>query len=150
MIKIGIIGEVKDIVNENNIAKTLRSGELRVYATPAMVALMEEAAYKSIQSELEDGKGTVGTVMNIKHIDSTPIGMEVTAKSELIEVDRRRLVFKVEAFDERGKIGEGIHERFIIDNKIHNCLMILFKHYKWTSLFRWGGYISQEQNAFIS
>ena len=117
MIKIGIIGEVKDIVNENNIAKTLRSGELRVYATPAMVALMEEAAYKSIQSELEDGKGTVGTVMNIKHIDSTPIGMEVTAKSELIEVDRRRLVFKVEAFDERGKIGEGIHERFIIDNE---------------------------------
>ena len=115
MIKIGIIGEVKDIVNENNIAKTLRSGELRVYATPAMVALME--AYKSIQSELEDGKGTVGTVMNIKHIDSTPIGMEVTAKSELIEVDRRRLVFKVEAFDERGKIGEGIHERFIIDNE---------------------------------
>ena len=117
MIKIGIIGEVKDIVNENNIAKTLRSGELRVYATPAMVALMEEAAYKSIQSELEDGKGTVGTVMNIKHIDSTPIGMEVSAKSELIEVDRRRLVFKVEAFDERGKIGEGIHERFIIDNE---------------------------------
>lgn len=117
MIKIGIIGEVKDIVNENNIAKTLRSGELRVYATPAMVALMEETAYKSIQSELEDGKGTVGTVMNIKHIDSTPIGMEVTAKSELIEVDRRRLVFKVEAFDERGKIGEGIHERFIIDNE---------------------------------
>ena len=117
MIKIGIIGEVKDIVNESNIAKTLRSGELRVYATPAMVALMEEAAYKSIQSELEDGKGTVGTVMNIKHIDSTPIGMEVTAKSELIEVDRRRLVFKVEAFDERGKIGEGIHERFIIDNE---------------------------------
>ena len=117
MIKIGIIGEVKDIVNENNIAKTLRSGELRVYATPAMVALMEEAAYKSIQSELEDGKGTVGTVMNIKHIDSTPIGMEVTAKSELIEVDRRRLVFKVEAFDERGKIGECIHERFIIDNE---------------------------------
>ena len=117
MIKIGIIGEVKDIVNENNIAKTLRSGELRVYATPAMVALMEEAAYKSIQSELEDGKGTVGTVMNIRHIDSTPIGMNVTAKSELIEVDRRRLVFKVEAFDERGKIGEGIHERFIIDNE---------------------------------
>ena len=116
MIKVGIVGEVKDIVNDRNIAKTLRSGELKVYATPAMVAIMEEAAYKSIQSELEDGKGTVGTVMNIRHIDSTPIGMEVTAKSELIEVDRRRLVFKVEAFDEHGKIGEGIHERFIIDN----------------------------------
>ena len=116
MIKVGIVGEVKDIVNDRNIAKTLRSGELKVYATPAMVALMEEAAYKSIQSELEEGKGTVGTLMNIRHIDSTPIGMEVTAKSELIEVDRRRLVFKVEAFDEHGKIGEGIHERFIIDN----------------------------------
>lgn len=117
MIKIGIIGEAKDNVNENNIAKTLRSGELKVYATPSMVALMEEAAYKSIQGQLEEGKGTVGTLMNIRHIDSTPIGMEVTAKSELVEVDRRRLVFKVEAFDERGKIGEGIHERFIIDNE---------------------------------
>lgn len=117
MINVGIIGEAKDRVSENNTAKSLRSGELNVYATPSMVALMEEAAYKSIQSELEDGKGTVGTVMNIKHLASTPIGMKVTAKSELIEVDRRRLVFKVEAFDERGKIGEGIHERFIIDNE---------------------------------
>ena len=117
MINIGIIGEAKDTVNENNIAKTLRSGELNVYATLSMVALMEEAAYKSIQNELEEGKGSVGTLMNVKHLSSTPMGMEVTAKSELIEVDRRRLVFKVEAFDEGGKIGEGIHERFIIDNE---------------------------------
>ena len=117
MIKVGIVGEVKDIVNDRNIAKTLRSGELKVYATPAMVALMEEAAYKSIQSELEEGKGSVGILMNIKHLTSTPIGMEVIAKSELIEIDRKRMVFKVEAFDERGKIGEGIHERFIIDNE---------------------------------
>ena len=90
MIKVGIIGEVKDKVSENNTAKTLRSGTLNVYATPAMVALMEEAAYKSIESELEEGQGSVGTSMNIKHIASTPIGMEVTAKTELIEVDRRR------------------------------------------------------------
>ena len=117
MIKVGITGEAKDQVTDNNIAKTLRSGELKVYATPAMVALMEEAAYKSVQDELEEGKGTVGTEMNVKHLASTPIGMEVTAKAELVEVDRRRLVFKVEAFDERGKIGEGIHERFIIDNE---------------------------------
>ena len=117
MIKVGIIGEVKDKVSENNTAKALRSGALNVYATPAMVALMEEAAYKSIESEWEEGQGSVGTSMNIKHIASTPIGMEVTAKTELIEVDRRRLVFKVEAFDERGKIGEGIHERFIINNE---------------------------------
>ena len=117
MIEVGIIGEAKDIVSENNIAKTLRSGELNVYATPSMIALMEEAAYKSIQSELEQGKGSVGTLMNVKHLSSTPVGMEVTANSELIEIDRRRLVFKVEAFDEGGKIGEGIHERFIIDNE---------------------------------
>lgn len=117
MINIGITGEAKDIVNENNIAKTLRSGELKVYATPAMIALMEEASYKSIQTELEDGQGSVGILMNVKHLSSTPVGMEVTAKSELIELDRRRLVFKVEAYDECGKIGEGIHERFIIDNE---------------------------------
>lgn len=117
MIKVGITGETKDVVNESNIAKTLRSGELKVYATPAMVALMEEAAYKSIQDELEEGKGSVGILMNIKHLTSTPISMEVIAKSELIEIDRKRMVFKVEAFDERGKIGEGIHERFIIDNE---------------------------------
>ena len=71
MIKVGIVGEVKDIVNDRNIAKTLRSGELKVYATPAMVALMEEAAYKSIQSELEEGKGTVGTLMNIRPVSYT-------------------------------------------------------------------------------
>lgn len=80
MIEVGIIGEAKDIVSENNIAKTLRSGELMVYATPAMIALMEEAAYKSIQGELEEGKGSVGTLMNVKHLASTPIGMNVTAK----------------------------------------------------------------------
>ena len=117
MIKAGITGLAKDTVNENNTAKALRSGALNVYATPAMIALMEEAAYKSIQDDLEEGKGTVGTLMNVKHLASTPVGMEVSAKTELIEVDRRRLVFKVEAFDERGKIGEGIHERFIIDNE---------------------------------
>ena len=98
MINIGIIGEAKDTVNENNIAKTLRSGELNVYATPSMVALMEEAAYKSIQNELEEGKGSVGTLMNVKHLSSTPMGMEVTAKSELIEVDRRRLADNLQRF----------------------------------------------------
>lgn len=117
MINIGIMGQAKVTVNENNIAKNLRSGELNVYATPSMIALMEEAAYKSIKNELEHGKGSVGTLMNVRHLSSTPVGMEVIAKGELIEVDRRRLVFKVEAFDERGKIGEGIHERFIIDNE---------------------------------
>lgn len=82
-----------------------------------MIALMEQAAYTSVAGELEEGQGTVGTLMNVSHISATPVGMEVTAKSELVKVDGRKLVFHVEAYDERGKIGEGEHERFIIDNE---------------------------------
>ena len=130
MIKVGIIGEVKDKVSENNTAKTLRSGTLNVYATPAMVALMEEAAYKSIESELEEGQGSVGTSMNIKHIASTPIGMEVIAKTELIEVDRRRLVFKVEAFDERGKLVKEFMNVSLLTMKIFKIKLIINKKHK--------------------
>lgn len=117
MIEVGIKGEATEVVNEKNNAAVMGSGELQVYATPAMVALMEQAAWKSVAGELEEGQGTVGTAMNIKHLASTPLGMQVTAKSELTAVDRRKLVFTVEAYDETGKIGEGTHERFIVDNK---------------------------------
>ena len=117
MLQTGIKGEIKEIVSEKNSAAAMKSGELNVYATPSMIALMEQAAYKSVAGELEEGMGTVGTLMNVSHISATPLGMEVTAKTELIEIDRKRLVFHVEAFDERGKIGEGTHERFIIDNR---------------------------------
>ena len=117
MVQTGIKGEIKEIVSEKNSAAAMKSGELNVYATPSMIALMEQAAYKSVAGELEEGMGTVGTLMNVSHISATPLGMEVTAKTELIEIDRKRLVFHVEAFDERGKIGEGTHERFIIDNR---------------------------------
>lgn len=116
MLKAGIIKEITEKVTDKNTAKTMKSGELNVYATPAMIALMEQAAYTSVADELEEGQGSVGTLMNVKHISATPVGMEVTAKSELVEIDGRRLVFQVEAFDERGKIGEGEHERFIVDN----------------------------------
>ena len=116
MLKAGIIKEITEKVTDKNTAKTMKSGELNVYATPAMIALMEQAAYTSVADELEEGQGSVGTLMNVKHISATPVGMEVTAKSELLEIDGRRLVFQVEAFDERGKIGEGEHERFIVDN----------------------------------
>ena len=116
MLKAGIIKEITEKVTDKNTAKTMKSGELNVYATPAMIALMEQAAYTSVADELEEGQGSVGTLMNVKHISATPVGMKVTAKSELVEIDGRRLVFQVEAFDERGKIGEGEHERFIVDN----------------------------------
>ncbi|MDY3908113.1 MAG: thioesterase family protein [Eubacterium sp.] len=117
MLKTGITGEMNEIVNQANTAATMKSGTLQVYATPAMIALMEQTAYTSVQDELEEGQGTVGTRMEVSHISATPLGMEVTAKSKLVSIDRRKLVFEVEAFDERGKIGEGIHERFIVDNK---------------------------------
>ena len=117
MLEKGIKGTGRQVVTEKLTAKEMGSGELAVYATPAMIALMEETAYKSVTAELEDGMGTVGTLMNVSHISATPLGMEVTARTELIEIDRKRLVFHVEAFDERGKIGEGTHERFIIDNR---------------------------------
>jgi len=116
MLQIGIKGEASEQVVEANCAAAMGSGELQVYATPAMVALMEQAAWKSVANELEPGQGTVGISMNIRHISATPLHQTVTAKSELTQIDRRKLVFSVEAYDESGKIGEGVHERFVVDN----------------------------------
>ena len=106
-----------EIVTNEKTAVAVGSGGLSVYATPAMIALMEKSAYESVQSLLEEGSGTVGTLMNIQHISATPVDMKVTAESELIAIDGRKLTFKVTAFDEVGKIGEGTHERFIINNE---------------------------------
>lgn len=117
MLEKGMTGSLECIVTEEKTAKRMGSGELDVYATPAMIALMEETAYKSVSAELEEGMGSVGTLMNVKHVAASPVGMKITCKSELIEVDGRKLVFRVEAFDEEGLIGEGVHERFIIQNE---------------------------------
>lgn len=114
--EIGIIGKQEIIVTEEKTAKAMSSGELNVFATPAMIALMENTAYTSIADQLEPGQGTVGTLMNVKHVAATPVGMKVTCETKLIEIDRRRLVFEVKASDEAGLIGEGVHERFIVDN----------------------------------
>ena len=105
---------VKITVEEKDTAKEIGSGTLRVLATPRMIALMEEAAYKCIGGNLENGSTSVGTFMNVKHLSATPVGMEVTAVAEITEVDGRRVAFKVEAYDETGLIGEGSHERFIV------------------------------------
>ena len=113
----GIRGEPMIIVTEQQTAKYLGSGELAVFATPCMIALMENTAYKSVQPFLDPGQGTVGTLLNVKHLAATPVGMEVRCETRLIEIDRKRLVFEVEAFDACGLIGEGTHERFIIDNQ---------------------------------
>lgn len=113
----GIKGTQKITVTKEMTAEVMGSGTLPVYATPSMIALMENTASKSVQAQLEDGQGTVGTLINVKHVSATPVGMEVTCETTLVEADRKRLVFEVKAFDEAGLIGQGTHERFIIDNE---------------------------------
>ena len=115
MLETGIKGNQKTTVDGTNTAEVYGSGDLPVFATPAMIGLMEFTCSKSVAPHLEEGQSTVGTIVNVKHLAATPVGMEVSCESELIEIDRRRLVFKVQAFDECGLIGEGVHERFIID-----------------------------------
>lgn len=113
----GIKGYAETTVAEAISAKTMGSGALDVLATPAMIALMEKAAWTSVQPFLEDGEGTVGTLMNITHDAPTPLGMKVWCESELTEIDGRKLKFTVTAFDEKGCIGKGTHERFIIKSE---------------------------------
>ncbi|MHB8172476.1 MAG: thioesterase family protein [Thermincolia bacterium] len=114
-LKPGVTGESKTMVSEKNTAIAYGSGGVSVFATPAMIGLMENAALNSVQTLLAEGLTTVGTKVDVQHLAATPMGLEVVAKSELIEVDGKRLVFKVEAFDAKDKVGEGLHERFIVD-----------------------------------
>lgn len=117
MLQVGIKGIQEVSVEPSNTAAAVGSGLLHVFATPSMLALMEKTAFESVASFLEEGCGTVGTAVSIQHVSATPIGMNVRCESELIEIDGRRLVFAVKAYDEAGLIGEGTHERFIIQNE---------------------------------
>ena len=117
MLETGIRGKQSVEVVHENTAAVVGSGLLEVFATPMMIALMEKTACESVEPYLEEGQGTVGTELNVKHTAATPVGMTVTCETELIEVDRRRLVFAVKAYDNVGPVGEGTHERFIIDNE---------------------------------
>ncbi len=101
----------------NDTAKFFGSGAAEVFATPMMIGLMEAAAMHAVSSYLPECYSTVGISVNIKHISATAVGKKVWAEAELIEIDRKRLVFKVDAFDEDKKIGEGTHERFIINEQ---------------------------------
>lgn len=114
MLQAGITGKKEIIVTQDMTAKKVGSGTMDVYATPCMLALMENTAYESVAEYLEPGSGTVGTAVNIKHVSATPVGMKVTCESQLIKVDGRALTFSVRAYDEAGLIGEGEHERFIV------------------------------------
>jgi len=117
VLEAGIKGTQEREVTKDITAKAYLSGALEVLATPAMIALIEETAWKSVQPYLEEGCGTVGTMLSIRHMAPTPAGMKFRAETVLTEADGRRLVFDVKAYDEAGLIGEGTHERFIIKNE---------------------------------
>lgn len=111
----GLTGERSIVVEDRHTARHLGSGGLSVYATPMMVLHMEEAAHTAVEPLLPAGSSTVGASLEIKHLAPTAVGAHVTARAELVKVDGRMLTFKVEAFDEVEKIGEGTHVRAIID-----------------------------------
>ena len=116
MIQTGTKGHLEITVTQDKTAKTMGSGELEVFATPAMISLIEETAWRSVSDLLEPGEGTVGTRIEISHISATPVGIRITCETEVAVADRRRIVFDVRVFDEFGKIGEGTHERYIVQN----------------------------------
>ena len=115
MLTIGIKGSAELLVTENLTAREVGSGTVAVLATPMMIALMEKTCLLSVRPFLEPGQDTVGTHVDVAHTAATPVGMRVRCESELVEIDRRRLVFRVTARDEAGVVGEGTHTRFVID-----------------------------------
>ncbi len=117
MLTTGIKGEGSLFVTDKDTAAAIGSGLLDVFGTPSMIALMEDTAQRSVAAGLSEGESTVGTHLDVSHLAATPVGMRVRCESELVEVDGRRLVFRLEVFDEAGKVGEGTHERFIIRNE---------------------------------
>ena len=110
----GIEGRKDIVVTPEKTAKTVGSGLLEVFATPAMIALMEETASESVAPALAEGSTTVGTLVNVAHVAATPVSAPVWCETELIEVEGRKLTFSVKAYDNAGLIGEGTHERFIV------------------------------------
>lgn len=117
MLEKGLSAQSKTTVDRGNVAATMGSGDLQVFATPAMVALMENAAMTAVSGHLPEGSTTVGAEMNVTHIKPSGIGAEIVASAVLTEVDGRKLTFNVGARDGESVIGEGIHVRFIVDRE---------------------------------
>ncbi len=116
-VTVGMKGRAEAAVNEQNTAVSAGSGTLPVFATPWMCALMEKAAWTAVAPALAEGESTVGTNLNISHLSATPVGLKVWAESEVTAVESKRIEFKVAAYDEKGLIGEGTHERFVITDE---------------------------------
>lgn len=115
-LKIGLIGEASEFVSEQLTAVSVRSGLVSAYATPSMIALMENASVIAIQKSLHKGQTSVGAEVNIKHLAATPVGVRVRARAEVIAIEGRHITFKIEAWDPQEKIGEGTHTRVIVDS----------------------------------
>lgn len=115
--EIGMKGSVEALVTKENTASAVGSGGLLVFGTPFMIAIMEKAACECINPYLEEGQSSVGTMLNVVHTSATPVGMEVRAEATLTAIDGRKLSFDVVAYDEKGEIGKGTHERFIINEE---------------------------------
>ena len=113
----GMTNAAEDFVTEENSALALKSGSLKVYATPAMIRLIEEAAAELLEKHLPTESTSVGISISVNHTAPTPLGMNVRAEVKIVSVEGRKIIFEVAAFDERGEIGRGTHERFIVDRK---------------------------------
>lgn len=117
VIPINLTGRKEISVTEKNTAKALGSGTLEVFATPAMVCLMKNTAAESVEKLLGEEFSTVGSIIDIKHLSPSPIGAKIICETKVLSQDRAKLIFKVKAFDNKGIIGEGKHERFIINKE---------------------------------
>jgi len=114
-ISVGMKAEIELVVEQQHTAAAFGSGGVKVLATPMMIGLMEKAALTAVDSYLGEGFATVGTVVNAKHLAATPVGMKVRAVAELTSIKGKKLSFNIEAYDEKEKIGEGTHDRYIIE-----------------------------------
>ncbi len=115
MLEKGLTATSRTVVCEENTARAMGSGDLAVFATPAMVALMEHAAMTAVAAALPEGSTTVGSEMNCSHIKPSKLGASISATAVLTAVEGRKLTFTVGACDEQGIIGEGVHVRFVVD-----------------------------------
>jgi len=116
-IKPGMKGGASTLVEREDTAQEVGSGDLLVYATPCMAALMEGAACEAIAEALGENQTTVGTLLNIEHLSATPVGLEVRAEAEVTNVEGKVITFDVRAFDEAGEIGRGIHKRVLVNSQ---------------------------------
>ncbi|TCS80436.1 thioesterase family protein [Pectinatus cerevisiiphilus] len=116
-VKTGLKKEISGSVTEKNTAIAMKSGTLPVYATPAMMALMEQAAAELVQEYLPEGWTSVGIAMSVAHTSASPVGMKVRAEAKITAVDGRKISYEVTAFDQSGEIGRGTHERFAVNEE---------------------------------